>query len=117
MSIAEEIQKLHDLHRSGAINDEEFAKAKAAILGQAAPVVPLESPGSIAPAGANWLKTYARSNKDYWLGGVCGGLGEHTPVPSWAWRVGFCMLLFVYGIGLVPYVLLWIFAPTAPAAI
>ena len=30
-----------------------------------------------------------RSRRDVWLSGVCGGLGEHTPLPSWLWRVIF----------------------------
>lgn len=32
MSIADEIQRLHELRQSSALTDEEFAKAKAAIL-------------------------------------------------------------------------------------
>jgi uncharacterized Tic20 family protein len=32
MGIASEIERLTDLHRSGALSDEEFARAKAAIL-------------------------------------------------------------------------------------
>jgi hypothetical protein len=32
MSIADELQKLEELHRSGALSDEEFAQAKAAVL-------------------------------------------------------------------------------------
>jgi uncharacterized Tic20 family protein len=38
MNISEELQKLQQLHQSGAISDEEFAKAKARLLeGSAAP--------------------------------------------------------------------------------
>jgi uncharacterized Tic20 family protein len=32
MSLAEELQKLQELHQSGAINNEEFARAKARLL-------------------------------------------------------------------------------------
>jgi len=32
MSIADELRKLQDLHRTGALTDEEFAAAKAAVL-------------------------------------------------------------------------------------
>jgi len=32
MSVADEIQHLQDLHRNGALSDEEFAKAKAAVI-------------------------------------------------------------------------------------
>jgi phage shock protein PspC (stress-responsive transcriptional regulator) len=42
---------------------------------------------------------------------VCGGLGEHTPVPSWTWRLLFALLFLFYGTGLLIYILLWIFVP------
>ena len=51
-----------------------------------------------------------------WLGGVCGGLGEHTPVPSWLWRVAFIATTVGLGCGLVAYVALWILMPRAPVA-
>ena len=59
----------------------------------------------------NWLQTFTRSSNDYWIGGVCGGLGEHTPVPSWTWRLLFVLLFLFYGTGLLIYILLWIFVP------
>jgi phage shock protein PspC (stress-responsive transcriptional regulator) len=101
MNIVDELQKLQGLHSSGAINDDEYDKAKALVL---------------APAGTqvgepNALKRFKRSRRDAWLGGVCGGLGAHTPVRSWAWRVGFCVGLLSFGVGLIPYLLLWIFVP------
>src|SRR5437764_601090 len=41
MSIADELQKLEDLRRSGALSETEFARAKAAVLaGAAAPARP-----------------------------------------------------------------------------
>jgi hypothetical protein len=39
MSIADELRKLEDLHRTGALTEEEFARAKAAVL-QGAPAAP-----------------------------------------------------------------------------
>jgi hypothetical protein len=47
MSTAEELQKLQQLHESGALSDDEYAKAKAHQLssppgGPAAPVVPVD---------------------------------------------------------------------------
>jgi phage shock protein C len=59
----------------------------------------------------NFLQTLMKSNKDKWIGGVCGGLGEHTPIPPWSWRFLFSLLFFVWGTGLVLYILLWIFLP------
>jgi phage shock protein C len=57
------------------------------------------------------LRRLTRSKKDEWLGGVCGGLGEHTPLPSWVWRLVFLLLLCFYGTGVLLYVLLWICLP------
>jgi phage shock protein C len=64
----------------------------------------------------NWLQAFTKSEKDRWLGGICGGLGEHTPLPSWAWRLIFVLLLTIYGTGLFLYILLWIFVPATPKA-
>ena len=49
------------------------------------------------------------------IGGVCGGLGAHTGLPSWVWRVIFCISVFYFGIGLLFYILLWIFIPASGA--
>lgn len=43
MNLADELQKLEQLHRSGAINDEEFALAKAKLLNGPAEVSPAEA--------------------------------------------------------------------------
>jgi phage shock protein C len=60
-------------------------------------------------AGA--LRRVTKSKTDAWLGGVCGGLGEQTPLPSWVWRLVFLVLLCCYGTGVLLYVLLWICLP------
>ncbi len=57
------------------------------------------------------LRRLTKSRTDVWLGGVCGGLGEHTPLPSWVWRVVFLFLLCWYGVGALAYVSLWICLP------
>lgn len=61
--------------------------------------------------GKNWLQRLTKSRRDKWIGGVCGGLGEFSPVPSWFWRFLFAFLFLFYGVGLVFYILLWIFVP------
>jgi uncharacterized Tic20 family protein len=43
MSLAEELQKLQELHQSGAINSEEFSRAKAKVLGS-------QAEGSVSPS-------------------------------------------------------------------
>ena len=65
-----------------------------------------------AIAGTTWnLQGLRRSATDRQVEGVCGGLGEYTPIPSWLWRVAFVGLIFAGGLGLVAYVLLWAFVP------
>ena len=67
------------------------------------------SSGFSAFAGA--LRRLTKSKTDVWLGGVCGGMGEHTPLPSWVWRLVFLLLLCCYGTGVLLYMLLWICLP------
>ncbi len=59
----------------------------------------------------DFLRTLTTSRKDEWLGGVCGGLGEHSGIPAWLWRLAFAGLIFGYGTGFLAYILLWIFVP------
>ena len=40
-----------------------------------------------------------------------GGLGEHTPVPAWLWRVALLLLALSGGAGLAVYAVLWYFMP------
>lgn len=61
------------------------------------------------------IRALRKSGTDRLLGGVCGGLGEHTPLPSWLWRVLFLAAFLLFGSGLLLYVLLWIFMPPAAA--
>jgi hypothetical protein len=51
MTLADELQKLEQLHRSGALSDEEFAKAKAALLHGPPPAPPQAGPAA-DPAAA-----------------------------------------------------------------
>ena len=64
--------------------------------------------------GSDWnLRELRKSGRDRKIAGVCGGFGEHTPIPSWLWRVAFVVSLFVCGIGLVTYIVLWACMPSA----
>jgi phage shock protein C len=64
-----------------------------------------------------FLQNLKRSKSDCWLGGVCGGLGTHTPIPSWVWRMIFLLLLLCMGTGVLAYIILWICIPEEkPAA-
>lgn len=65
-----------------------------------------------APAATTWdLQALKRSTTDVQVGGVCGGLGEHTPVPTWLWRAAFLCLGLAGGGGAVAYLLMWMFVP------
>lgn len=59
------------------------------------------------------LRNLRKSAKDKKIAGVCGGFGEHTPIPAWLWRAFFLILLFAWGSGLVAYIVLWICMPAA----
>jgi phage shock protein PspC (stress-responsive transcriptional regulator) len=52
-----------------------------------------------------------RSCTDKMLGGVCGGLGEHTGIDSTVWRVGFVAFTIAGGAGILAYLLLWVLMP------
>jgi phage shock protein PspC (stress-responsive transcriptional regulator) len=64
----------------------------------------------------NWLQELTKSDTDKWIGGVCGGLGQHSPLPSWVWRFMFAFLFWCFGAGFVLYILLWIFMPKKVSA-
>jgi len=54
-----------------------------------------------------------KSHEDLMVSGVCGGLGAHTPIPSWLWRAGLLLLAFAGGAGIGVYIVLWTFMPDA----
>ena len=107
MNIADEIQRLHDLHQSGALTDAEFAQAKAKLLGAQT----FNEPEQTTDQTVNQLNKFRRSKNDQWLGGICGGLGKFTGLESWIWRLLFVLFTFYFGFGLLAYVLAWIFVP------
>lgn len=60
----------------------------------------------------SFLRSLTTSQKDCWMGGVCGGLGVSSDIPAWVWRLIFAILFFGSGTGLLAYVALWIFIPS-----
>lgn len=56
-------------------------------------------------------KKFYLSDTDKKLGGVCGGIAEYFDVDSLLVRIGFLVLLFGLGTGLLAYILLWLLAP------
>ena len=108
MSVADEIQKLHALHASGALSEAEFEQAKAKILyGETQGA----TKGDRSDLAINRLRL---SNDDKWLAGVCGGIAEITGVDSWIWRLIFVLGLAIGGFTAVLYIVLWIFVPRDP---
>jgi phage shock protein C len=109
MGISNDLERLAELHRSGALSDAEFASAKARALGAGA--------GAGAEGGVRWLHALRRSRSDHWLGGVCGGLAPATGLPSWLWRLILVALVACGGTGAVLYVLFWILVPKEDASV
>jgi phage shock protein PspC (stress-responsive transcriptional regulator) len=103
MGITNDLERLAELHKSGAISDAEFASAKARALG--------ETPPAARNAVLHWLHALRRSRTDSWLGGVCGGLAPATGLPVWLCRLIFALLILCGGTGLLLYVLMWILVP------
>ena len=110
MADSDELGKLGDLHSRGVLSDDEFARAKARVLN-----------GSAAALGhapiVRAINGLRRSRDDRWLGGVCGGIGRSTGIAAWLWRLAFSALVLCVGIGVVVYLLMWIFVPLEPAGV
>lgn len=131
MSLTDELERLEALRQRGALSEAEFERAKERVLGDAAAAYnataasgegsgsgagPAPSSSASTDGGAfaterSFFRQLARSRSDRWLGGVCGGLGRHTDLPSWAWRLIFCLVTLYFGSGILFYVLLWVFLP------
>ena len=117
MTMADELQKLQTLREQGALTEDEFLKAKQRVINDDASYYAenaLPPPTPTTPAATNVptiFNTMARSLHDRWIGGVCGGLAVATSIPAWAWRILFVLTTLLHGLGLLMYVLLWIFVP------
>ena len=59
-------------------------------------------------------KRLYRSRTNKILTGVCGGLGDYFDIdPIWL-RVGFLVTLFISGLGLLVYLIMWLIVPKEP---
>jgi phage shock protein C len=106
MSVSEELGKLGELHQRGVLSDDEFAQAKARVLGGG------PAPRANQPASA--INALRRSTEDRWLGGVCGGIARATGLATWVWRLIFALGTLCAGSGILLYILLWILVPEEP---
>lgn len=102
MAMSDELGRLGELHQRGVLSDDEFAAAKARVIGDA---------GRRADAPAAAINALRRSQTNRWIGGVCGGLGDLTGVAAWVWRLAFSLLVLCAGTGVMLYLLMWIFVP------
>jgi phage shock protein C len=104
MALADELSKLAELRANGGLTEEEFKRAKERLLhdGQEPSVDPL----------ASAVNTFRRSRTDRLFGGVCGGIARSTGMESWVWRLLFTVLFICGGVGVLVYILLWIFVPS-----
>jgi phage shock protein C len=102
-TISDEMAKLDELHERGKLTDDEFKQAKARLLntGTSMPIDPLLS-------RVNALR---RNQSNRWIAGVCGGLSTALPLDAWVWRLLFVLLTLFGGVGLIVYVLMWVFVP------
>jgi phage shock protein PspC (stress-responsive transcriptional regulator) len=106
MGLADDLARLDEMHSRGALSGEEFARAKARLLdGRGEP--------SEIPA-IDAMNRLRRSRGDRWLGGVCGGVAASTGVESWIWRLILTALALFGGVGVLLYLLLWVFVPEEP---
>src|ERR1700691_4776358 len=104
MPLADELSKLSELHANGSLTEAEFKRAK-------------ERLGNDEPTRSNdplvsGVNTFRRSRTDRWLGGVCGGIARSPGMEAWIWRLLFAALFICAGVGVLLYVLLWIFVPS-----
>ena len=82
MGIADELQKLHDLHAAGALTDEEYARAKEALLAKPAPGVQDQLEDIARHQHAQELdRQWERERQQYMVSGTQGGQwvdGKHV---------------------------------------
>jgi phage shock protein PspC (stress-responsive transcriptional regulator) len=104
MTLADDLSKLAELRANGGLTEEEFKRAKERLLNS-------EQTRSNDPL-ASAVNTFRRSRTDRWFGGVCGGIARSTGMEAWVWRLLFTALFICGGVGLLVYVLLWIFVPS-----
>jgi len=104
MALADELSKLAELRANGGLTEEEFKLAKERLLNSA------ETHANDPLAAA--VNTFRRSRTDRVIGGVCGGIARSTGMESWVWRLLFVTLFICGGVGVLLYLLLWIFVPS-----
>ena len=111
MDLPDQLQKLQTLREQGVLTDEEFTLAKKRVL-EGAGSHTFEPSDASASGASSVLNQFRLSTTDKWIGGVCGGLASLSNVPAWTWRILFLLTVLLHGIGVLVYILLWIFVPS-----
>lgn len=62
-------------------------------------------------------KRLYRSRKDCVIAGVCGGIAEHFDIDPTLVRIVAVISIFINGIGLIAYIIGWIFIPQSPESL
>lgn len=101
---ADDLDRLASLHSNGKLSDEEYSRAKQRVLGA-------DAASDAAPDAKSAVNGLRRSRLNRWVGGVCGGLARSTGLEAWGWRLLFVVGTMCSGVGLLAYLLLWIFVP------
>lgn len=65
-------------------------------------------------SGGKKVRRLYRSGKDKIIAGVCGGLGEYLNVDPVIIRLLWATSIFIYGTGLLLYIIAWIIIPRNP---
>jgi phage shock protein C len=60
------------------------------------------------------IKRIYRSKKDRVIGGICGGIAEYFNIDPVIVRVIAVILAFVWGFGIIAYIIAWIIIPQNP---
>jgi len=63
------------------------------------------------------MKKIYRSRKNKKVGGVCGGIAEYFDFDPTLVRLGAVILIFIWGAGLMAYIVAWAIIPERPAYI
>lgn len=65
-----------------------------------------------APSGSSGKRLF-RNEQQKIIGGVCAGLADYFNIDVTVVRLLFVVMFFSFGIGLIPYIVLWIVAPNS----
>jgi len=62
------------------------------------------------------MKKLYRSRTNKMIAGVCGGIGKYLAIDATLIRLGFVVLTFMSGFGILLYLVLWIIVPLEGAS-